>query len=90
MMAKSSVSAKFPALPSLCARGRHGRRRSSETLYQLPLFDFEQTYLSARDSTDDVDETLRWIQRKTGSLNNVEVVNDALSAASRHQTEENR
>lgn len=39
-------------------------------------------------STDDVDETLRWIQRKTGSLNNVEVVNDALSAASRHQTEE--
>lgn len=56
MMAKSSVSAKFPALPSLCARGRHGRRRSSETLYQLPLFDFEQTYLSARDSTDDVDE----------------------------------
>ena len=41
-------------------------------------------------STDDVDETLRWIQRKTGSLNNVEVVNDALSAASRHQTEENR
>lgn len=54
--------------------------RRGETQYRHGVLEF---------ATDDLDETLRWVLHNTGSLNNVEVVNDALSAASRN-TEDNR
>ncbi len=49
--------------------------RRGESQYRHGVLEF---------ATDDLDETLRWVLHNTGSLNNVEVVNDALSAASRN------
>lgn len=52
--------------------------RRGETQYRHGVLEF---------STDDLDETLRWALNNVGSLNNIEVVNDALSEVSRDHIE---
>ncbi len=53
----------------------HAIYRHGESHYRNGVLEF---------ITDDLDETLRWALHNTGTLNNIEVVNNALSAASRN------